>query len=261
MGKVVRWVVVTEVLVKERHGPIAVLTLNRPERRNALNVALLTALADAFRALAGDSSIRALVLAGAPPAWCSGLDLGDLAAGDDPLLADEAVEVLRTMPQPSIAAIGGACVTGGLELALACDIRIASEHARFADTHARVGAHPGWGLTAALPRVAGPSLAREMSFTGNFVDATTALRAGLVSRIVEHERLVDQAVAIGEAVAGTEEITLRTVKRLYDDDEAFRAALAREREGFLAFRAGYDAARVAGRVDAVIQRGQNQVRS
>lgn len=253
------------VLLRERRGSVEVLTLNRPEKRNALNVELLGALGDAFSSLAhaATSGPRAVVVTGADPAWCAGLDLHEVASGGRPL-GDGArvMQAIVACPVPIIGAINGVAVTGGLELAIACDIRIASERARFADTHARVGIHPGWGLTANLPRLIGTSRAREMSFTGNYVDAEEAARWGLVSRVVPHAELLDRAVELGEAIASVDQQALRAIRALYDADEGHAAAIARELAGFTAWQSAVDThALVAARMDAVIARGREQTAS
>jgi len=123
-------------------------------------------------------------------------------------------------------------VTGGLELALACDFRIGSERARFADTHARVGVTPAWGLTARLPQAVGQSWARQMSFTGDFVDAATALRIGLLNEVVPHDDLLDRAVQLAVSITSTDAGTAGRVRGLYDisRDQDGAAALAAERE-------------------------------
>jgi enoyl-CoA hydratase/carnithine racemase len=250
------------VLLRERRGTVEVLTLNRPEKRNALSVELLAALEEAFGSLrhASADGPRSVVVIGAGPAWCAGLDLTEVAAGRGGLGGGERVmEHLLACPVPVIAAVNGACVTGGLELALACDIRIAGDSARFADTHARVGVHPGWGLTVNLPRAVGFARAREMSFTGNYVDAGEAASWGLVSRVVADAVLLDTAIALGEAMATVDQGILATIRELYGAGEGREAGLAREREGFRAWREGFDAAAVVGgRKDAVIARGREQ---
>lgn len=246
------------VLLRQRRGNVELLTLNRPEKRNALSSELLTALGATLRDIAADEAVRAVVITGADPAFCAGVDLGELSGGRRPLDNEGTVEALRGLPQPSIAAVNGACVTGGLELAINCDVRIGSERARFADTHARVGVHPGWGMSAILPRLVGSGNARDMSLTGDYVDAPTALRIGLVSRLVAHQVLLESALALAESIASADALTTRAIKRLYNEDSALLAALDREHAGFLAARQGYDPAAIAGRVEAVKARGREQ---
>jgi enoyl-CoA hydratase len=166
----------------ERDGAVAVVMLNRPEAMNALSRGLRAQLAHTIRELDAEAQIRAIVLTGAGTrAFTAGLDLKELGAGEASLGAagdqDSAANPLAAIEQcrkPVIGAINGVAVTGGFELALACDILIASENARFADTHARVGVMPGWGLSQRLSRRIGISRAKELSLTGNFLDAETA---------------------------------------------------------------------------------------
>src|SRR5690606_31631575 len=149
-----------------------------------------------LRELDDDPDVRVMILTGADPAFCAGLDLKEL--GSSGLSADPDATPLPfgSLTKPLLGAINGAAVTGGFELALGCDLLIASERARFADTHARVGVMPGWGLTVLLPQAIGIRRARQMSFTGNYVDAATALAWGLVNEVVPHETLLDRARAI-----------------------------------------------------------------
>jgi enoyl-CoA hydratase len=184
------------IIVIERHGDVALLRLNRPSARNAMNAELAGATVEAIGAC---QDAGAIVVTGADPAFCAGLDLRDLG-----------VAKLRDLPHftaavagsaiPVIAAVNGAAVTGGFELALACDYMIASERARFADTHLRVGVYPGPVLVD-LPRRVGPAWARQMSLTSNFVDAETALRIGLVNEVVAHVDLVPYALDLAAAMA------------------------------------------------------------
>ena len=220
----------TSELLVDRDGHVVGLTLNRPAKRNALSASLAGALRRALAELADDDSVRAVVIFGAGPTWCAGVDLepfqsGDRAAAaavDDPGLAN----TLRTMPQPCIAAINGGCITGGLELALSCDVRIATPDAFFADTHTLLGLTPVWGMTELLVRAVGDSRAREMSFTGNRVDAATALKIGLVSHLVPADELriaamrednatrilaEDVQIAVDKAAIGPGEIGERLV--------------------------------------------------
>src|ERR1700728_235370 len=178
------------VVLNEVADSIATITLNRPERRNALSGELLTLLIQTLTELDERPDVRVIVLTGADPAFCAGLDLTELGQPDSPLRGVASDHVVPDLAKPLIGAINGVAVTGGLELALACDFLVASERARFADTHARVCIHPVWGLTVALPEAVGFRRAREMSATGNFVDAQTALSWGLVNHVVPHADLL-----------------------------------------------------------------------
>ena len=176
------------VLLVEQNEGVAELTLNRPQKYNALSRELRKALVGALYDLGGQHRPPVLILTGAGKAFTAGLDLKELsetgissgADGDPP-----EIDVVRTMgayPAPIIGAVGGVAVTGGFEIALACDLLIASTEARFADTHARVGILPGWGLSQRLPRLIGIGRAKELSLTGNYIDAEAAERWGLVKR-------------------------------------------------------------------------------
>jgi len=205
-----------------------VLTLNRPDKRNALSAALLTELAAQLRAGLDDEATRAVVLTGTDPAFCAGVDLDGIAAGVS--FPEDAVRYLQAASVPVIAAVNGAAITGGLELALACDFRIGSERARFADTHARMGVTPGWGMTARLPQAVGQAWARQMSLTGSFVEAETALRIGLLNELVDHGRLLDRAVELARLIAQTKPEASRRIRDLYAvaRDHSGQQALATE---------------------------------
>ncbi len=184
------------LVVVERHDAVALVRLNRPSARNAMNAALAQATVDAIGAC---QDAGAIVVTGTDPAFCAGLDLRDLGV---PKLMDlpSFTAAAARSAVPVIAAVNGPAVTGGFELALACDLMVASERARFADTHLRVGVYPGPVLVD-LPRRIGPAWAREMSLTGNFVDADTALRIGLVNHVVAHADLVPYALDLAAAMA------------------------------------------------------------
>lgn len=222
----------------DRHGPVAVVTLDRPDARNALNEALSTALATALRTVDADRDIRAVVLTGTDPAFCAGQDLGELAERPA-IVTDTPPErspyaTLAGMGTPVIGAINGACVTGGLEIALWCDWLVASERARFADTHARVGAIPGGGMTANLTRAVGLRRAKELSLTGRFVAADEALRIGLVNAVVDHDDLLPTAIGMAQAVAEGGPAVVSRITALYDDawDVTVAAAHRLEQEAF-----------------------------
>jgi enoyl-CoA hydratase len=216
-------------------GGVRVLTMNRPEARNALDGALISALFDALVAADAQPSVRAVVLTGTDPAFCAGIDLKEAARDGEAYFdrhrAQPCIPQVARMATPVIGAINGATFAGGLELALGCDFLIASERAVFADTHARVGVLPGGGLTARLPPLVGPGWARRMSFAGEVIDAERALRIGLVTELVAHDRLLDRAVELAAMVAEVPAETMRAMKNIYVSGAAgtIDAGLAAER--------------------------------
>lgn len=229
----------TSVVRVEWQGPVAIVTLNRPEARNALNAELAAAFPDAIRRADARPDTRAIVLTGADPAFCAGFDLRDVASGDKKGRNTHPGYwgALPPTRSPVIGAINGAAVTGGFEIALACDFLIASERARFADTHTKVGMVPGWGLTIRLPRLIGEGRAMFMSLTGEFVDADTARDWGLVTEVVAHDRLLDRAVEIGRLIAATHAEATAEVRDLHrelraqgDGDRAYEFENLRARE-------------------------------
>ena len=192
----------THLQVRDEDG-VRVLTIDRPESRNALDGPLRARLRDELTAADRDESVRAVVLTGTDPVFSAGVDFKQLergpGEGGGPLVVTPAA-VLRTMRTPTICAVNGACVSGALEIALSCSFIIASENARFADTHALLGVVPTWGLTALLPRAVGVRRARQMSITGEFVDANEALRLGLVNSVVPHGELLATVIAIAQRI-------------------------------------------------------------
>jgi enoyl-CoA hydratase len=211
----------------EEVGGVAVVTLDRPEVRNALSSALRRELTTTLARLDADEAVAAIVLTGADPAFSAGVDLRELRA--DPQVA--ATVGPRTSPvvgtaTPLIAAVNGPAYTGGLELVLACHWVIASERATFADTHAKLGLLPGWGLSVLLAEAVGTRRARQLSATGAPIGAATALAWGLVNEVVPHAELRDRAVAAGGAVAGNDAPAVRATMRLYDSQQAVRDAAA-----------------------------------
>jgi enoyl-CoA hydratase len=250
---------VSLVLVDRPSDGVALLTLNRPEKYNALSTDLLRALVEALDRLADDTSLRALVLTGAGAAFCAGLDLHELETGPS-AFDDYSLAGLQSFPVPTIAAVNGVAVTGGLELALACDFRVASDRARFADTHARVGVVPAWGLTWRLPAAVGQSWARQMSFTGNFVDAALAARIGLVNDVLPHDELIAGALRLADDITGTNVETLNRIREIYDAvatgsaADAIHAELESASDGLTIAAPGEFAARRA----SVFSRGKQQ---
>lgn len=183
-----------DVLLIDTTDRVRTLTLNRPQSRNALSSQLRTAFYQALHDAQAADDVDVVILTGADPVFCAGLDLKEL--GDTTELPDISPK-WPAMTKPVIGAINGAAVTGGLELALYCDILIASEHAKFADTHARVGLLPTWGLSVRLPQKVGVGLARRMSLTGDYLSASEALRAGLVTEVGPPRRVAAHGAAGG----------------------------------------------------------------
>jgi enoyl-CoA hydratase len=252
--------------VKDR---IALLTLNRPEARNALSSELLRALPEAIVAADNNDDVDVIVLTGADPAFCAGLDLRELGStGGNLGAATEATKEWNTpwptTTKPLIGAVNGAAVTGGFELALNCDFLIASERAKFGDTHARVGILPGWGLTVLLPQAVGIRRAREMSLTGNFMDAHEALAFGLVNHVVPHEQLLPVTLQIAADIAGNDQRSVRALRASYAEitgsiyDEGLRLE-ARTAKGWNSRKGGFDPSEVERRRVAIIERGRGMV--
>jgi enoyl-CoA hydratase len=224
------------ILVDKADG-VATVTLNRPDAMNALSKSLRKALYETMTALNDDPEVRAVVLTGAGRAFTAGLDLKELGSDPNGLRAANAttadenpVKAIETCRKPVIGAINGVAITGGFEVALACDVLIASTEARFADTHARVGILPGWGLSQKLSRLIGIYRAKELSLTGNFLDARTAEAWGLVNRVVEPDQLLPTAQKLAADMASIPTDTLAAYKKLIDEGFAldFGAGLAHE---------------------------------
>jgi enoyl-CoA hydratase len=257
----------TLVLV-EIADAVATVTLNRPEAMNALSKALRRQLYEAMRALDADESVRAVVLTGAGErAFTAGLDLKELGSEPGALGSANAegadenpVKAIELCRKPVIGAINGVAITGGFEVALACDILLASENARFADTHARVGVMPGWGLSQKLSRLIGIARAKELSLSGNFLDAKTAERWGLVNRVVPARDLLPTARKLAADIASADAAFISDYKRLIDDGFAlpFSAAMALENERSSAANRRVTPETVEARRAAVQARGRMQ---
>jgi enoyl-CoA hydratase len=255
------------LVVTERDGAVAVVTLNRPEAMNALSRALRAELAAAIRDVSNDQQIRAVILTGAGErAFSAGVDLKELGSttfsqtGPRPLVDGDAVAEMAACRKPIIGAINGVAITGGFELALACDILIASSNARFADTHIRVGILPGWGLSQRLSRLIGISRAKELSLTGNFIDAPTALAWGLVNRVVAPYELLPQARKLAADIASCDPKAAQSYKAMIDEGFAlpFGEAMALELQRSNEWVSGVNSADLERRREFVMQRGRSQ---
>src|SRR5947199_2107016 len=201
-----------DVLLIDTQDRVRTLTLNRPQSRNALSAELRRRFFGALRDAEADADVDVVIVTGADPVFCAGLDLKEL--GDSSQLPDISPQ-WPPMTKPVIGAINGAAVTGGLEIALYCDILIASEPARFADTHARVGLLPTWGLSVRLPQKVGVGLARRMSLTGDYLSANEALRAGLVTEVVPHKELLPAARKVADSIVGNNQDAVRALLSSY----------------------------------------------
>jgi enoyl-CoA hydratase len=256
------------LLVERPQDGVAVVTFNRPEAMNALSKALRAALNQAIRELDADDSVRVIVLTGAGErAFTAGLDLKEL--GTDPLgmraanattpEENPALAVLDCK-KPIIGAINGVAITGGFEVALACDVLICSTNARFADTHARVGITPGWGLSQKLSRAIGPYRAKELSLTGNFLTAQQAYDWGLVNRVVEPAELMPVALKLAGEMASIDGDMLITYKAMIDDGYALPMGegLKLEHERSVVHNAEVTPEMVEARRLAVQARGRSQ---
>jgi len=250
----------------EKGDAVAVVTLNRPEAMNALSRALQHELADAIESADADDDVRVIILTGAGErAFTAGLDLKEvgtygLAMGPDGVRGKSPVKAVAQCVKPVIGAINGVAITGGFELALTCDILIASTNARFADTHVRVGVTPGWGLSQHLSRVIGIYRAKELSLSGNFLDAQTALAWGLVSRVVPPAELLPTARKLAADIASCDPDMVRRYKALIDDGFAlsFGDGMALELERSSADNAKVTADSVAERRAGIQARGRTQ---
>lgn len=244
---------------------VGVITLNRPETRNALSSEVLKGLPEAIHSLEQNAEVNVLVLTGHDPAFCAGLDLRELGESGGNINPDQPSTSRGPFPKrikPLIGAINGVAVTGGLELALACDFLIASERAKFADTHARVGVMPGWGLSVLLPQAIGVRRAREMSLTGNYLDAVTAAEWGLVNRVVSHESLMSTVHAVAQDICSNDQEGVRQMINTYertsgvtvDDGWALESSMGKE----WLQRTGFTPGKVAERRASIQGRGRAQ---
>lgn len=249
-------------LIVSHHDAVALVTLNRPSAYNALNRALTDSLVETFDALAESDTVRAVVLTGQGSAFCAGVDLKELTENPGLLtsggLGPESplVKAMNRCKKPIVGAVNGPAVTGGFELALACDFLYASDRARFADTHARVGILPGWGLSQKLPRLIGINRAREMSLSGNFIGAQEALEWGLVNRVFSVDELLPAALDIAQQMTDADPAAVPALKQLMNDgwELTLGEALTLEGERANAFAQTVDFSRMDERLEELKKR-------
>jgi enoyl-CoA hydratase/carnithine racemase len=247
---------------------IATVTLNRPDARNALSSEVLRLLQQRMQRADADLTVDVIILTGTDPAFCAGVDLKELGStagnlggtgGDSSSNSRRTRGPFPKVTKPLVGAINGVAVTGGFELALNCDFLVASERAKFGDTHARVGVMPGWGLTVLLPQAIGVRRAREMSFTGNFMSAQEALHFGLVNHVVPHDELMPFTRALAADIVGNDPDGVRQIRATYaaiaHDDDAWEQE-ARDARAWQ--RTMFSAEKVAERRAAIQSRGRTQ---
>lgn len=262
-----------DVVLLEVAERVATITLNRPAQRNALDRAVRRALPSMITRCDEDDGIDVMILTGADPAFCAGVDLKEFGAGEVEQGegfaegGDGRGRFRGALPphtKPLIGAINGVAVTGGFEVALNCDFLLASDRARFADTHARVGVMPGWGLTVLLSQRIGVARARQMSVTGNYIDAQRAYEWGLVNEVVPHEELLPYCRRLAADIVSNDQLGVRRMLRTYDEvtggtvDEGWEieARVSRAWEG-----PGFDPASIEARRMQVVERGRRQIQS
>jgi enoyl-CoA hydratase len=235
------------LVVVERDGAVGVVLLNRPEALNALSSALMDALVDALEQLDRDAGVRCIVLGGNERAFAAGADVGELAAATPIDLYEnrriDRWDAIRALHTPLVAAVSGFCLGGGCELAMACDLIVASETAQFGQPEINLGVLPGAGGTQRLTHAVGKALAMDVILTGRFLSADEALRAGLVGRVVAREAWLAEAKRVAAEIASKSPVSVRLAKEAVD--QAFEAPLSAgvqfERRSFYLARASDDA--------------------
>lgn len=206
-----------DILLYTQQDGVALLTLNRPKSYNALSFALSKEIVKNIQKAEDDDSVKVIVITGNGKAFCAGVDLKELAHSDGNLSDDSAlINVFRNRKKPMIGAINGFCITGGLELALNCDLLYASENAVFADTHPKVGLMPTWGMSQKLPRLIGSGRAKEMSLSGRKIKAATALAWGLVNRVFPADQLLPEVLKLANEIANNNQTIVAGIKELID---------------------------------------------
>ena len=243
----------TDGLRVEVAGPVATLTLDRPEALNALTAPMKVALREALESIAADRSVRAVILTGAGRAFCAGQDLAEREQPDAAPLDVELrerynpiIRALRSMGQPVIAAVNGVAAGAGASLAFACDLRLAAEDARFVLAFGRIGLVPDSGATWFLPRLVGPAKAAELALVGDPVDAAEALRLGLVSNVVPGDQLMAEARALATRLAEGAPLAMALTKEALQRSSTITLDAALEGEAKLQGIAGASADHAEG---------------
>ena len=229
-----------QTIKTEREDTTFIVTLNRPDKLNALSPELTGEVVAALKTVQADEGVRAIIITGGPKVFAAGADLSKMATAT-PVdmysrnLADDMWSVVAEMPQPTIAAVAGYALGGGCELAMACDMRLAADNAKFGQPEINVGIYPGAGGTQRLSRLIGLGRAKELVFMGGNIEAEEAYRIGLVNRVVPADGLMDEARAWARKLATKPPFTLKLAKQVMNEgyDLNLEAALKLERLGFI----------------------------
>jgi enoyl-CoA hydratase len=224
----------------EIKGSVAIITLNRPNRKNAINQALLTGLYNCVEKITKNDEIKVGIITGSGNSFCSGIDLKCLSTDNlfDPRSdGKDMPEIFKNCKKPIIGAVNGYAITGGFEISLNCDFLIASENAVFADTHAKVGIHPGWGMSQLLQQAVGQRLAKQFSSTCEKISAQRALDCGLVNEVIEADKLLARAIEIAQEICSVNYEMMLTMKKLIEEknNNTLNAAMTIEQKGFKLF--------------------------
>lgn len=251
------------VILKSTENGVTTVTLNRPKPLNALSYELRAAITETFLELKNDPDTKVIILTGSGRAFCAGLDLKELGQEGFSQPPIDLYGAVTGVGKPIIGAINGFAVTGGFEIALMCDILIGSTEAAFADTHVRMGVVPGWGLSQRLSTLVGASRAKELSFSANYLDATTAERWGLINRVLEPEELMPHCQKLAAEICQADALTLKAVHELIDFgvDHGFAAGITEEAKRSAAHKGDLTPDRLEERRKQVTDRGRDINRS
>lgn len=254
-----------EQILFEVDSGLATIRLNRPDVMNSMSSTLLLELSDAFARVKSSSDISVVILTGeGDRAFCAGLDLKELSKGTDQFLARlndcDIMDAIQTCGCPVIGAVNGCAITGGFELALACDFLVASDTAKFADTHARIGLVPSWGMSQKLPRLIGVNRAKELSLTGRFISAEEALSWGVVNHVVPSEQLMDKARVLAEAMLSNDAKAMSSIRSTIDYgwQRDLKAGLEYEAQEFKTYTSTMARDTVASNRERVQAQGRKQ---
>lgn len=228
-------------LIIEKQDAIGIIKINRPESLNALNIETLEEIRDAVTSLNNEEDIKVLIFTGEGKAFIAGADIKQMKdmnendAREFCNMGQKIFDIIEHLDKPVIAAVNGFALGGGCELAMACDIRIASENAKFGQPEVNLGIIPGFGGTQRLPRLVGKGIAKELIFTGDLIDAQTALRIGLVNKIVSTEKLMDEAMMMAQKIASKGPVAIMIAKSVINRgmETDLAKGLAIERDGFV----------------------------